>query len=153
MCQKSRLDIISNIETLTSKINDLDQASRLNNLEIHGIQKKDNENLNGMMEKICTSSDVTISKNDIEYIHRVPSSAKYSPKDGANNIIDACSTRRLRDNIITANKLKRSQANFTDAALSVDGIPNKIYMNEHLTLTNKILHKEKRVQVRSGEEW
>ncbi|XP_044748813.1 uncharacterized protein LOC123309666 [Coccinella septempunctata] len=134
----------SDFETLNSRLNDLEQASRMNNLEIQGVQERENENLFQIMNKVCSTLNIPVVEGDFERIHRVRSNSKYSPKDKPKNIIVTCSSRRLKDSILLANKRLRTQTNSKSSALSVEGLSNDIYINEHLTLANKILHKETR---------
>lgn len=134
----------SNVETLTSKMNDLDQNSRMKNIEIHGIPEKKGENLIREIQKVCSELDIQIDQNDIEFIHRVPSNPRFTPNEKSKNIIMGCSSRSTRDNILAAFKQKRLQSDKTSTSLSVDGVSDKIFINEHLTLANKLLHKESR---------
>lgn len=133
----------TSIESLNAKMNDLDQKARLKNLEILGVPEKNNENLFEVVGQICENLNVNLDQNDIDFVNRVPSNPRYSSNKKFKNIIGRCRTLKVRDNIMNALKLKRTQ-NGDQSDLSIEGLSNNIYVNEHLTLANKIIHKETR---------
>ena len=51
---KENTKLKTDLENLESKVNDLDQAGRLNNVEIQGIPEQTNENLNNVIKKMPT---------------------------------------------------------------------------------------------------
>lgn len=137
------------IENFSLRLNDLEQAARSRNLEIHGIPEKETENLPDIIAKIGTSIGHAITVDMIEYTHRVPSNSKHSPKDLPKVVVLGLSSKKYRDSIMTAVKNKRLENNSRNSGLAVPGFPKNIYINEHLTLANKILHKQAREAARN----
>ncbi|XP_045508138.1 uncharacterized protein LOC123703966 [Colias croceus] len=136
----------ADLKNLQSKFDDLDQASRNCNVEIQNVPEKKTENLIHLSIEIGKLIGVKITETDIRSVHRVaPGSASNRPK----NIILQLSSRRLRDNIIAAARARRT---LTVAALL--GTPTsatatvsqsaRFYINEHLTLKNKMLFRSVR---------
>lgn len=123
------------VSLLTDKLNDAEQFSRLKNLEIQGVPEKKEENLKVVFEKITSFLGV---EAEIDFIHRVNSFNKSNPK----NIVVGFVSRKTRDLILDAVKLKRSGS--TSPGIKIDGLSQSVFINEHLTAQNKMLFKESR---------
>lgn len=130
------------LETLTSKFDDLDQASRSCNVEIQNIPEKKGENLVQLSLAIGKLLCVDLKDCDIRSVHRIaPGLATDRPK----NIIMQLTTRRQRDELIAAARARRSLT--TEQLFGVSGIPgvsSRFFIAEHLTLKNKILFSKAR---------
>lgn len=124
---------------LTNQLDHMEQYSRLNNLEIQGIPEKTGENLITVMETIGIYLNFPIDVNHIDAIHRVASRYSGAPR----NIIVKFTSRRVKENLLAAYKSLRL-TNKTKSGLKIDGISDVLYMNEHLTQSNKLLYKEAR---------
>ncbi|KAI5632781.1 hypothetical protein NE865_14499 [Phthorimaea operculella] len=127
------------IETLGAKIEAMEQQARQNNIEISNVPDRRNENLVELIEQLGSAIKYTITKSDIATIHRVPHASATSshPK----NIIVKFHSRITRDNVLAALRLAKGT---TTAQLNISGEPRKVYLNEHLTLSNKKLFREAR---------
>lgn len=126
------------VKALELKIDSLEQQGRQCNLEISNVPERRGEILPALLEDIGKRIDHNISRDDITSIHRVPhATSSERPK----NIIATVKTRTLRDNIISACRLKKG---FTSKDLGIAGIPHTIYVNQHLTLQKKQLLRETR---------
>ena len=126
------------IKALELKIDSLEQQGRQCNLEISNVPERRGENLPALLEDIGIQIGHNISRDDVTSIHRVPhATSSERPK----NIIATVKTRTLRDNIITACRLKKG---FTSKDLGIAGTPHTVYVNEHLTLQKKQLLRETR---------
>ncbi|CAG9121730.1 unnamed protein product [Plutella xylostella] len=68
----------SAMEALKQELNEKEQWSRLNNVEIKGIPLKSNENLFDIVESLGKHVNLPISKSQINFISRVP---VYNSKD------------------------------------------------------------------------
>ncbi|XP_064292354.1 uncharacterized protein LOC128674402 [Plodia interpunctella] len=122
--------------SLENKIDSLEQQARNNNIEISNLPERRNENLLTLIESIGSHIKHPISKIDILSIHRVPHAQVSSrPK----NIIVKFSSRMLRDNVLSAYRLSKG---LKSEQLGLSGTCLNIYMNEHLTLNNKILFRQ-----------
>jgi predicted RNase H-like nuclease (RuvC/YqgF family) len=90
------------IETLETRLMDIEQYSRINNVEIIGIGKQPNENLEGLFEKLCEKINVQqITAEDIDTIHRLP-----SKKGNEENIIVKFKGRKTRDRFLAQRKIR-----------------------------------------------
>ncbi|XP_028171950.1 uncharacterized protein LOC114361182 [Ostrinia furnacalis] len=127
------------ISQLESKIDQMEQHSRMCNVEISNMPEKRGENLMTVLEKIGTLLKNPISAQDIVAVHRVP---RADPRGSRpKNIIVKFTNRVLRDNFIAAARLAKGIK--TDQ-INVNGPVQNIYINEHLTLKNKELFREAR---------
>lgn len=137
------------IVNLSSRLDNLEQYSRRNNLEIHGVPEVEQENLLKTINEIGNVLDCPVSSDDVDTLHRVPYFNK--KKDIPRNIIIKFKSRLFK------NKFLESAKNFQKVnrkkAIEIPNVPSKIYINEHLTPKNKKLFnstklfcKEKNIQ-------
>ena len=140
---KNENTIIKNqIKVLDRKINNMEQFSRTNNIELQGIPEKNNENTLNIIQKVHLALGLTIDINNIDYAHRVQAFNSNLPK----NIIVKYSSRKIRDAVLLAAKTLR--ASNPSRVISIDGLSNKIYINDHLSPENKLLFKNARNMAR-----
>lgn len=59
------------MDDLHARINDLEQVSRLNNIEIQGVPEKKGEDLHRLVEEMGEQMDCTLVTSTIDYVHRV----------------------------------------------------------------------------------
>lgn len=131
------------LKELQAKMDSLEQQARACNLEITNMPEKRGENLVNLLEAIGTSVGCAITKKDVTAVHRVPHAQLQDSKP--KNIIAKLTSRTLRDNFLSAFRLKKGLK--TDQ-LGMSGTPQTIYLNEHLTLRNKGLFRETREAAR-----
>ncbi|XP_008481625.1 uncharacterized protein LOC103518340 [Diaphorina citri] len=124
------------IRQLEMAEDELEQYTRNKNIQIDGIPKEKDENLEEMVKEIGNKMEVTIMNNDIDAIHRVPTRSKNNPEP----IVVQFLTRKMRDNIIQNAKTKR--INTKD--LKMNGPEKPIYINEHLSRNRKLILFEAR---------
>lgn len=129
----------TDVKNLSSKLNDLEQYSRMNNIEIQGIPEKKDENVVKIFESVCKFLDHPIDMTNVEAVHRVQAYNKNATK----NIIVRFTNRRIKNDILLAAKTKRSQLGVTGRALPLEG--GRVFINEHLTPENKRLLREVRL--------
>lgn len=124
---------------LENKLSLMEQHARETNIEISNVPERRGENLLSIITNLGGLINYTIQSADITSLHRVPhANAKDSrPK----NIVVKLTSRIKRDNLLAA---YRTRKGVTSDQLSIAGSPNKIYINEHLTLENKKLFRETR---------
>lgn len=145
--------------TLKDGLDEMDQRARLCNIEIQNLPEKKGENLIHVVETIGKVIGVPIPASCITDVHRV---AHNQSTQKAKNVIVHLSTKRLRDDVIAASRSRRgltasqvqaAAAGGATAHSSTEGsVPpsSRIYINEHLTLRNKILYAKTRA--RSAEK-
>ncbi|XP_054290920.1 uncharacterized protein LOC129005903 [Macrosteles quadrilineatus] len=129
----------SDLQDLKSQMRDMQQYSRLSNIEIVGVPLTKNENIYAILEKVANSIDVPWLRTDISVAHRLPSSRK----DRHPNIVVRFISRSTRAAWLTAAREKRG----LDAVhLSSVFTPSQIFINEHLTAhTRAVLNEAKKM--------
>lgn len=137
---KNKSDSSATITALESKIDSLEQQSRQCNIEIGNVPERRGENLTELVMEIGKVIRCTIGQSDIISVHRVPHAKKGN--DRPKNIILKLTTRVLRDNVLSAFRL--SHKGLKSNQLNISGTVNTVYLNEHLTIKNKILFHDAR---------
>ena len=128
-------------ETEAIKLDGIDQYSRSQNLEFHGVSQTNNENIVNVVVKIGEVLGVDINQNDISTAYRLPQKP-HSNRHGESKeppplprIIARCINGDLR------NSTYRKRAATKDIAskdFPVAGI-QRLYVNENLTQSRKRL--------------
>lgn len=134
------LQLERNLRDVEGKYNDLEQYSRRECLEIHGIPPPDGneeENINCIVSKIGELVGVKIDEDDISISHRLPTSAKYKGKRAIPAIIAKFVRRDLKESLYRARK-ELKQFTTSDIGYFAE---NKIFINESLTEPNKALYR------------
>lgn len=125
-----------------------DQFSRQNNLEILGVPTRSGENLNIILSDICRVVGFTIQDTDVDTIHRVrPFSSSGSNGDADKqptrhpSIVVRFTQRCRKDQLLAAARARRG---LTTAGIGISGPASDLYLNDHLTPTNKLLLRRAR---------
>lgn len=135
----------NDIAKLTTRVNDLEQYSRSNNVEIVGVPEKKNENLLDILSNIGAFIGYPIDESKVDVVHRVPTRVTTGkPK----NIILRCISRKMRDDILAAARVKRLAIGASNPGLAIDGVSAALFLNEHLTVENKSFYREVRALAR-----
>ncbi|XP_044765628.1 uncharacterized protein LOC123321907 [Coccinella septempunctata] len=137
------------LEELRERINDTEQVSRLNNVEIQGVPEKRDENLFKILEKIGEHINYEMTSSVIDYANRVQTN-RNSERNQGRNIIVRFTSRRERDRFLMAAKTKRMENN-GNPKLSLVNVSEAFYINEHLTLANKLLFKDVRLAAKAKD--
>lgn len=122
------------VKELEEESEDRDQWSRMNNVEIKGITQQNNENLLEMVTKIGSKINYPVSKTQINFVSRVPTREKARTK----SIIVSFCNRYVKEDFIAAARLEAKTAPLTTSLFGLPG-NQKIYVNDHLTVKNKLL--------------
>lgn len=133
------------IAQLQKESNQQNQFSRLNNLEIVGVPERNGENITSILRDICNKVGFSLAETDVDTIHRV------RPFNDINNksiiptrhpsIIVRFTQRHRRNQLLAAVRARRG---LTSADIGLPGAAYPLYVNEHLTPTNKLLLKKSR---------
>jgi hypothetical protein len=137
-------DLPQYIQRIESKLAAIEQQARECNLEIVNLPDRRNENLISIVTGIGSALKQQIQPSDIVSCHRVPHADQKDTRP--KNVIVKFTTRILRDNIIAASRSTRS---LNTEQLAISGPSQKVYINEHLTLKNKILFRECRSKAKA----
>lgn len=130
---------------LKSQNNAQDQFSRQNNVEISGIPATSGENLNSLLNTLCTVVGFKLSDTDVDTIHRVRPYRSESELDGQPSrhpsIVVRFTQRRRKEQLIAA---VRSRRGLTTVDIGMPGRSSNLYVSDHLTPINKLLLKRVR---------
>ena len=116
-------------QKLILKINDLENVSRMANVEIHGVPMHQNENLDRMVMSLLKIVDPTIVQNDIKESFRIKRfmTEEKNPNKGTPILVKFMSTNKRLD--ILKNKRKLAGFNFKDIGVDTQ----RVFINENLT--------------------
>ena len=123
-------------DKLKLQVDDVDQYSRRNTVEIQGIPVLPNEDVNSIVRKVGSALDINVSNDMIDVSHRL----KKSPSQPEPGIVVRFVRRSDKDKFIARRKVKRNLS-CKDLGLSVGGA---IYVNHSLTLHRRIVFSEAR---------
>ncbi|KAL0842376.1 hypothetical protein ABMA28_014497 [Loxostege sticticalis] len=134
------------IRKLEFELNDQQQRDRAFNLELTGVPERPKEDLTAYYCSIVKYLDVPSSASDIVHITRV---RPINPVPGRPKaIVLKLNSRPLRDSILSAARAKKG---FQTSDIGIPGESKKIFVNEHLTPSNKLLHKNTREKARAAQ--
>ena len=139
------------LQTCETSLNNLEQYSRRECVEISGIPEVKEENTDDIVIKVGSLIGLDIEKHDISISHRLPkpsysAAVKEGPRASSNassrapNIIVKFVRRETRDRFYKGRKLLRGKST-RDLDLARYS-ENKIYISENLTQANKNIFKE-----------
>ncbi|KOB77361.1 Zinc finger DNA binding protein [Operophtera brumata] len=128
---------VAQVRVLENKVWAMEQQARQCNIEISNLPERRNENLVAILDCLGGAIKLPIRSSDIVAVHRVPhvDQRDHRPK----NIIVKFNNRMLRDNVIAA---YRATKGLDSTKIAVSGPPATFYVNEHLTLNNKLLFRQ-----------
>ena len=134
---KKQLRSANDLKLVPKSLNDLEQYTRRDCLEILGIPLPEDsrlEDTNDMLLQLSQKMDIPLERNDISVSHRIRSSrASVDPA-----IIVKFVRREMRERLYRSRKRLKSITT-ADLGFSVD---KKIFINESLTPKNKELFKD-----------
>lgn len=136
-------ELRNSLENSMTRIEELEQYSRLKNLEIKGVPVSANENVQDVVKKISKTLSVTLETQDVDVCHRIP-----TKQLGQQHILVQFTTRQKRDAVLHAAKKKRLNTEM----IGIRGQASPIFVNEHLTLSNKVLLSET-IKAKKGKNW
>lgn len=141
---KNTKEVIVNLQDritqLENRQSENEQRSRMNNIEIKGVPISKDEDLFAIMAKIGEVIDFHVQKEQINYIARVPTRNDKLNK----NIICSVHNSYLKNDFIAAAR-KYKKLNAGDLGLQGN---NRVYINDHLTLENKLLLNRTKAQAK-----
>lgn len=109
------------------------------NLEYLSNLERRGENLLSIVQAVGEVIKCPIQPFDFVAVHRVPHANQKNPRP--KNVIVKFSSRITRDNFLSVYRMNRQ---LESSKLSITGTSQLIYLNEHLTLSNKILFRQSR---------
>lgn len=140
----------SDLKSITSRLNQIEQISRASNLEIQCVPERKSENVLSIVTQLSLAVSCPIKESDIHYCSRI---AKKNPESSRpRSILVKLNSPRSRDSLLAAvikynknhqqNKLNTEQVGFGSDK------KNPIYVVENLSPENKLLHAIARSRAR-----
>lgn len=147
--QKENLEMSKNINSLNARVDQLEQQTRSNNVEIQCLPEKKHENLLNIVSEISKVTGCVVENRDILHCTRV---AKLNPNNTRpRSIVVQLASPRLRDeflaSIINFNK-KNKDNKLNSVHLGYAEPKTAIFVTEHLSPTYRALHAAARVKAR-----
>lgn len=118
-------------DSLSRKVEELEQYSRMSNVEIKGFPCSQGEDCSAIVKMIREKAGCPILPADLDIVYRVPTRSK----DKINIIARFCSRTKKSDYISKARKAKLCASD-----LGITGGTNApVFINDHLTPSNQVL--------------
>lgn len=142
---QENINLKTKVKTLESRLEEIEQYSRVNCLEINGVPEKKNENVFDIIKVVGNSLGVEIREEMVDACHRMG-----SRQDGkSRGIIVKFTHRNVKEDVLHKRKVKRNfnshDINFTDSPTEV------IYVNESLSpARRKILNAARALKREKG---
>lgn len=129
--------------SLSRRVSELDQYSRINNIEIRGIPCTQGEDCVAVLETIGRRIGCPVTSTDLDVVHRV------STKDKAKkNLIARFCSRTKKNDFIS--KARKARLCLSDTGRYDSNFP--IFVNDHLTPQNKALFS-KALALKKANNW
>lgn len=130
--------------TMSRKIAELEQYSRMNNVEVRGVPCTQGEDCVAILKTMGEKIGCPVSPTDLDVVHRVPT-AKVNNK----NILARFTSRDKKTEFIS--KARKAKLCLSD--INITSTPNSpVYVNEHLTPANKALFS-KAMDLKKEKNW
>lgn len=130
--KQEKLILHERVGALETKVRELEQYSRRNNIEINGIPKTPGENELDILRDIGRVIGEEVEARDVVAVHRVPAYNKARTPA----LIARFTTRQQRDTWLAK---YRQQKPILANSINNSFPATKVYIGEHLTPDNKIL--------------
>lgn len=135
------------VDDLKRRVNQMEQYSRSNNVEIQCVPERKNENLLSIITKLCELVNCPTAGQNVSHCSRI---AKFdSNSSRPRSIVVQFSSPRFRDEllagIIKFNKSRRGAEKLNVSHLGIKDSKDPIFVTEHLSPANKDLHAAARL--------
>lgn len=131
---------------LEKRVGELEQYSRLNNIEIKGVLVTEDENCHEILQTMANAIECPVEVTDIDVVYRVPTMSKN--KNEKNIIVRFCSREKKNDFLRKARKARLCTSNIGFSGNT--DVP--VFVNEHLTFENKKLFS-KALSLKKEHHW
>ncbi|XP_075732983.1 uncharacterized protein LOC142817632 [Rhipicephalus microplus] len=131
-------------QSLTRRVEELEQYSRLSNVEIKGIPCTQGEDCVEILKTVGDKIGCPILPYDLDIVHRVPTRSI----DKKNIIARFCSRTKKADFV---SKARKARLCLSDIGLSSQS-KFPVFVNEHLTACNKTLFS-KALSLKKEKKW
>lgn len=121
------------VSDLEARLDECEQYSRSNTIEIFGLPEEKPEDVYTVVEKVCGALDVAVTRNDIDVCHRL------KKRQGCNEpagVIVKFVRREIKQKLLEKRRIKR---NLSTESLGYRGPAEPVYINESLSPTKRKL--------------
>lgn len=149
--EKENDELKGTVNTLTQRVNQIEQHSRQCNLEIQCVPESRNENLTKMITKLGKVIGSSLKENDILNCTRTAKLNRESKRP--RSIIVQVASPRIRDEILAmASKYNKanSDCKLNATHLGITGHTAPVFVAEHLSPTNKSIHAAARLKAKES---
>lgn len=139
----------STIYQLKTELNEREQETYSNDLEITGIPEEQGENAGQLFSIVTAKLGVVCAESDIDFVQRVGLRRAPSSETGTNRprpIIVRVARRNLRNALLQAARARRT---LSTEGMQLAAAPTRFYVNERLSRANKMLFFKTRELARS----
>lgn len=133
------------VDDLSTRLSLVEQFTRQENLEINGLPEHASENLLSVVVQLGKAVSSTVKENDIVTVTRVRKLDSNSNRP--RSIIVKVSNKKIRDEVLASvSKFNRENVNdkLNSRHLGYGGGKSPVFVSEHLSPLNKIIHAETR---------
>lgn len=130
---KENKELARSNQQLTKRVAELEQYSRLNNVEIKGVPQTQGEDCSAILKEIGEKIGCPVESVDIDVVHRVPA------KQGQNIIARFCSRTKKADFAAKAKKARLTTGSIGFRPQGTSRNDQPVFINDHLTPENKRL--------------
>lgn len=137
------------IDDLSSRISQMEQSTRMNNIEIQCLPERRDENLLKIVKDLGKTINFPVNDENVGHCSRIAKLNKDSTRP--RSIIVQFSNAKIRDSFLAAAiKFNKSRPNdrLNTAHLNLPGPKSPIFILEHLSVANKNLHAAARVKAK-----
>lgn len=137
------IELRAEVSDLRRQLDTREQRLFLKDIEISGITEQNGENLSHILANVTGKLGVDLDPRDIDDIKRIGVRG-YGGNSGAERprpVIVTFTRRAPRDQLLRAARVRRG---LTTDMIQVPGNPRRIYLNEHLTKSNRVLYSKAR---------
>lgn len=135
----------SEVTDLKARVNLFEQQSRECNLELQCVPEHRSENLKSVIQQLFTTVGCDLTNHNLVNYHRVPKKNQESSRP--RSIVVKLASPLIRDTVIAAVKTfnrTHQQDKLSTAHLGLGGDKKPVYVCEHLSPGNKLLHASAR---------
>lgn len=143
---KENKELTRSNQQLTKRMAELEQYSRINNVEIKGVPQTKGEDCSDIVKEIGEKIGCSVDSNDIDVVHRVPA------KQGQNIIVRFCSRTKKAD---FADKAKKARLTIGAIGFRAQGAARNdepVFVNDHLTPESKRLFAQA-LALKKEKQW
>ncbi|CAK1596675.1 unnamed protein product [Parnassius mnemosyne] len=142
------------INALNTRVNELEQRTRYNNLELQCVPERKNENLIKIVEQLGSVIGLDITSDKIANVTRVAKVNRQSTRP--RSVIVQFNSPLTRDSVMAAvikyNKSNpRDKLNTSHIGIGLSEEKQPIYIMEHLSPGNKALHAAARLKAKEKD--